>query len=333
MFIWNNGLILSKANLAVDFCRPQACAFASHAHADHYARHQMTLCTPETASLYLHRIAANRSGKTASPKHRVREMPYGQAIDWGGLQLTTFPAGHCLGSAMLHARDPDTGETLLYTGDFKLGPSRTSREIEIPQTDILVMESTFGTPKHRLPPREEVIGEFLQLVRQTFELEQTPVVYAYSLGKSQEITRILLDAGFRVQQHTTIFEISKIYEQHGVELGIKSGKLIPLQAERKADEDRVLIVPPRTMFETKRNSSTFAVSGWAIEPGAKYRYGVDYILPLSDHAGYDELIEMVHRVSPQITYCTHGPVEFVDRLNELGLFARPIDRPWQQRLF
>ena len=340
MLIWNDGLVLSKANLAVDFCRPQACAFVSHAHADHYARHQMALCTPETAAVYLHRIANGHSGKSSKAKlaatalkHRVKEMPYGRMIEWGGLQLTTYPAGHCLGSAMLYASDPDCGESLLYTGDFKLGPSRTSREIEIPQADILVMECTFGTPKHRLPPREEVIGEFLRLIKRTLELDETPVVFAYSFGKSQEITRILLDAGYRVQQHPTIFEISEIYERYGINLGIKNSDTIPLQAGHKADDDRALIVPPRSSFETKRNSTTFAVTGWAVESGAKYRYGVDYTLPLSDHAGYDELIEMVRRVNPKITYCTHGPIEFVDRLNELGLTARPIDRPWQQRLF
>ena len=337
MLIWDDGLILAKANLAVDFCRPQNCAFVSHAHADHYAKHQMALCTPETATLYLHRIAAGRSGKSpkkqtaglVASKHRIKEMPFGQTIEWGGLHLTTYPAGHCLGSAMLHVRDSDTGETLLYTGDFKIGPSQTAGTIEIPQADILIMESTFGTPKHRLPPRDEVINEFLSLIRRTLELGETPVVFAYALGKSQEITRILLDAGINVQQHESIFEISEIYERHGVNLGIKNGQLIPLRADQRAVEDRVLIVPPRYRFETRRNSTTFAVTGWAVESGAIYRFGVDYALPLSDHADYDELLEMVRRVQPKTTYCTHGPVKFVDHLNELGFNARPIDRPWQ----
>ena len=42
---------------------------------------------------------------------------------------------------------------LLFTGDFKLGPSATCEEAELPQADILVMESTFGKPKYRMPPR------------------------------------------------------------------------------------------------------------------------------------------------------------------------------------
>ena len=38
-------------------------------------------------------------------------------------------------------------QTLLYTGDFKLGPSATSEPAELPHADVLVMESTFGRPQ------------------------------------------------------------------------------------------------------------------------------------------------------------------------------------------
>ena len=86
-------------------------------------------------------------------------MPYRQPIEWGGLRLTTFPAGHCLGSAMLLAEDGE--QSLLYTGDFKLGESATAEPAELPHADILVIESTYGHPDYRLPPREEVIEQLL----------------------------------------------------------------------------------------------------------------------------------------------------------------------------
>ena len=53
-----------------------------------------------------------------------------------------------------------------------------------------------------------------------------------------------------------------------------------------------------------------AVTGWAVDPRAKYRFGVDHAMPLSDHADYDELFEAVARVEPRVVYCTHGPEEF-----------------------
>ena len=50
MFHWEDGLKLTKADLAIDFRRRQPRAFISHARADHIARHQYALCThgPET---------------------------------------------------------------------------------------------------------------------------------------------------------------------------------------------------------------------------------------------------------------------------------------------
>ena len=63
---------------------------------------------------------------------------------------------------MLLAEDGD--RSLLYTGDFKLGPSATAEEAELPHADVLVMESTFGLPRYRMPPREETIAKLLDIV-------------------------------------------------------------------------------------------------------------------------------------------------------------------------
>jgi len=118
VFHWDGGLKLTKADLAIDFRRRQARAFISHAHTDHMARHEHALCTPQTAALYRFRLG----------ERSVREMPYREPIDWGGLRLTTYPAGHCLGSAMLLAEDGH--ESLLYTGDFKLAQPATCEAAE-----------------------------------------------------------------------------------------------------------------------------------------------------------------------------------------------------------
>ena len=107
--------------------------------------------------------------------------PYGTPTELGSVQLTTLPAGHCLGSAMLLADDGTT--RLLYTGDFKLGESLTAQEAELPAADILVIESTFGSPRYRLPPREESIEQLVEGVQQTLDSGRTPVVHAYAFGQ------------------------------------------------------------------------------------------------------------------------------------------------------
>lgn len=175
MFHWDNGLVLSKARLAIDIRRRQPRAFISHAHSDHIARHELALCTPETAALYQQRLG---------PRPTL-PMPYRQTIEWGGLRLTTYPAGHCLGSAMLLAEDGD--QSLLYTGDFKLGQSATAEQAELPHADILVIESTYGMPEYQMPPREKAIDQLITLVRQALHDGATPIIQAYILGKRKKL--------------------------------------------------------------------------------------------------------------------------------------------------
>lgn len=312
MFHYDRGLKLTAIDLAIDVRRRQPRGFISHAHADHMARHEFAYCTPETGKLYLHKFG-NRP---------LRELPYRTMVELGSVRLTTYPAGHCLGSAMLLADDGMS--TLLYTGDFKLGPSATAEAAELPHADLLVIESTYGNPAYRLPPREQVIEQFLELVYRALADGATPVIEAYVLGKSQEVTRILTLAGIPVLLHPLVFEMSRIYRACGVDLG---------DAHLYVDAPlpgHAVVVPPR-MQKTHRlrglkKTVTFAVTGWAMHPSTRHRLGVDHAVPLSDHADYDELFEAIERVQPREIYCTHGPASFVDCLREAGLNAFPLDR-------
>jgi Cft2 family RNA processing exonuclease len=309
MFHFDRGLKLTKADLAVDFRRRQPRGFVSHAHIDHMARHVYALCTPETSRLYQHRLG---------PRD-VLELPYRKTVEWGGLRLTTYPAGHCLGSAMLLAEDPDGRpgkRSLLYTGDFKLGESATAAQAELPHAEILVMESTYGEPFYRRRPRAEAIAELVAVVHEALDSGRTPVILAYALGKSQEVTRILTRAGIPVFQHPDAFAVSQVYESLGVHLGDCQkypGRWQPGHA---------VIAPPRfhrsAPLARLGKPTYIGVTGWAQDPDTRRRWGVDHAIPLSDHADYDELLECVARVQPQRVYCTHGPTSFVDRLRRLG---------------
>ncbi|MBN2579352.1 MAG: hypothetical protein JXB10_10205 [Pirellulales bacterium] len=316
LFHWEGGLKLTKADLAVDFRRRQPRAFISHAHSDHLARHAYALATPETIALYHFRLGT----RPALP------VPYRQPLEWGGLRLTTFPAGHCLGSAMLKAEDGQ--RSLLYTGDFKLDESATAERAELPTADVLVIESTYGTPAYRLPPREAAIEQLLTLVRQTLAEGAVPVIQAYVLGKSQEVTKILTAAGIPVMQHPKVFEVSRVYQRCGVDLG----RCELFRGEIEAGW--ALIVPPGAgLSDEPARQVRIAVTGWAVDPRTKYRFGVDHAIPLSDHADYDQLLRAVEIVHPQVVYCTHGPESFVERVRDLGFEAHPLGRPSQRRLF
>jgi Cft2 family RNA processing exonuclease len=342
MFHFDNGLFLTRASLAVDVRRRQPRSFVSHAHADHIARHELALATPTTCRLYQHRLGLH---------HRVREMAFGEPLDFGSLCLTALPAGHCLGSAMLLADDGDS--SLLYTGDFKLGPSATAEPAELPHADVLVMESTFGLPRYRMPPRDTVIDQLLSIVHAALADGKTPVIHAYPLGKSQEVTKILTTHGIRVLQHPAIYEISQIYEQCGMPLGNVApyaSNLLPsclspcFPVSLSTSEPRTPNPEPTAIITLPRGMNSFrlaglgrtvsiATTGWAIDPRTKYRWQVDHALPLSDHADYDQLLETIQRVNPREIHCTHGPVEFVDLLRDLGFNAFPLAPRAQKMLF
>ncbi len=320
MFHYDAGLFLTTAQLGVDVRRRQPRCFVSHAHADHIARHQLALATRGTAYLYRHRLG---------PHHRVLEMAYHTPVEFGGLRLTAYPAGHCLGSAMLFADDGQ--RSLLYTGDFKLGTSATSEPAELPHADILVMESTFGRPHYRLPKRDAIVAQLLELVHAALAEGKTPVVHAYPLCKSQEVTRLLTLAGVPVLQHAEIFKISQIYQHCGVDLGDFA------QFEGQPLVGHAIVTLPRSAphfrLPSLGRTVSIAVTGWAMDERTKYRLGVDHALPLSDHADYDQLIETVERVAPREIFCTHGPPEFADDLRDLGFNAYPLQPAAQRRLF
>jgi Cft2 family RNA processing exonuclease len=309
MFHFDNGLRITSIDLGVDMRRRQPRGFISHAHTDHMARHELAFCTPATAELYQHRYGPRPT----------KLMPFGEKLTWADCILSTHAAGHVFGSAMLAI---EACQTVLYTGDFKLRPSATAEPAVPPRADVLIMESTYGHPRYRLPPREESIAQLVALVTRVLNDGRTPVVQAYVLGKAQEVTRILTLAGIRVVQHPLVHAVSEVYQRCGCDLG-------PIElCDGPPPTDAAVIAPPRRQKAAAlvglRRPVSIGVTGWAIDPACRWRLGADYAVPLSDHADFDELIECIERVEPAVIYCTHGPEEFVELLRKRGHNAHPL---------
>jgi Cft2 family RNA processing exonuclease len=325
MLEWADDLKIRETDLYLDSRQPRPLCFVSHAHSDHLGLHGRAIATPATAALANHRIGL--SGATELPYHVEHTLP-------DDTRVRLLPAGHVYGSAMIHVTRPEG--TLLYTGDFKLRDCLTVPCAEPIEADHLVMESTYGQPFFRFPPWRSVAEQLVELVDAALRDGRQPIVMGYALGKAQEATRILTDAGIPVTVHGAVFAMSQIHDRLGVQLGAYRRYVAEdFHGPRALDllQRGVLIAPPnvaRSAFVTKfKNPLRVMLSGWSLLKGAIYRYGVDHALPLSDHADFDELMELIERVRPEKIFTHHGYREFADILKARGLdatVARPDDQ-------
>ena len=327
MLEWSDDLKIFDCSLYLDSCTPRGLCFISHAHSDHIGIHNSVIATAATAALTEHRLGPQS----------VTELEFGahHSID-AATEVSLLSAGHILGSAMLYVRR--SGGSLLYTGDFKLRSSLTVPPATPVKADVLVMESTYGQPHFRFPPWQEVAAQLVELVSDALRAGRQPIVMGYSLGKAQEIVRILTDAGITVTCHGAIVSMNGIYERFGVRVGaVRRYRVEDFHGTSALDlqERGVLVAPPqvaRTAFVTRfDNPCRIMMTGWSLLKNAIYRYGVDHALPLSDHADFDELMELIERVEPRKIYTHHGYREFVNILKSRGHNAE-LARPDEQLL-
>ena len=317
---YERGVYLPEQDLWLDPWDAKPFAFVSHAHSDHIAPHEEIILSERTSRLLQYRM----------PGHRTEHvLPFGEKGTVDGLDLMLLPAGHIFGSAQCFLFAGD--ETLLYTGDFKLRPGKSAERAQWRHADTLIMETTFGLPRYRFPPTEQVIDQIVAFCRETIEAAQVPVLLGYSLGKAQEILCSLDGAGLTPMLHGSVYRMTRIYEQFGQSFC----NYVRYNANEVAG--KVLICPPSTnrsqMLEKIPHRRVAMISGWAVDPNAIYRYGVDAAFPLSDHADYDDLIRYVGLVRPRRVFTLHGfAAEFASDLRMRGVEAWALSEENQMEL-
>ena len=303
---------LPEMDLWLDPHRGEKAAFISHAHSDHVARHELTICSDLTQ-----RLMGARYG---SSKGQMLALEFGRPHLWRDHVLRLLPAGHILGSAMLHITRQSDGATLLYTGDYKLRQGLTAQRAELMQADTLIMETTFGLPQFAFPPVSAVVASMLKFVRETLDERGIPVLLGYSLGKAQEILAALREVGAPIMLHSSIMKLMEV-------CAAEVADLPPYQAFDPANAaGHVLIMPPMgtksLAIRKLKVARTAMLSGWAMQSGAKFRYQVDEVFPLSDHADYPELLQTVELVKPRRVFTVHGYTrEFAADLRRRGFDA------------
>jgi DNA ligase 1 len=315
--IYRGGVLVPSIDLWMDPRAPRGFAFVSHAHSDHIGKHRETVLTPGTSRLM-------RARQGAAGVEHVLE--FGETRKMRGVEFTLLPAGHVHGSAQLHLQTDDG--SLLYTGDFKLRPGLSSERTEWRQAGTLIMETTFGKPEFVFPPTEEVLSEVVKFCREALEDGEVPVLLGYSLGKAQEIICAVAAAGLQPMLHGAVAKLTRIYR----DLVPGFPDFVPYKASEVPGH--VLIAPPSVkgsrMLSAIKKKRVAMLTGWSMTPGAVHRYQVDAAFPLSDHAGYDDLLKYVELVRPQRVLTLHGYAsEFARDLRERGVEAWSLVSPNQ----
>jgi DNA ligase-1 len=317
---YERGVYLPQEDLWLDPRDAKRFAFISHAHSDHIAPHEEIIISEATARLLQSRL----------PGQRIEHvLPFGEEQTVHGIDVTLLPAGHIFGSAQCFLALCD--ETLLYTGDFKLRLGKSAEQAQWRQADTLIMETTFGLPRYRFPPTEQVIDQMVAFCRETIAIGNVAVLLGYSLGKAQEILCSLEGAGLTPMLHGSVYQMTRVYEQFGQSF-CKYVRYNPNDVAGK-----VLICPPSAnrsqMLERIPRKRVAMISGWAVDPTAVYRYQVDAAFPLSDHADYDELIRYVELVQPRRVLTLHGfAAAFARDLRARGVEAWALSEENQMEL-
>ena len=310
---YQRGVELPEHSLWLDPHDPKPFAFVSHAHSDHLGAHREVIVSHGTAALMRERLGGKRIEHV---------MAFGETRQFNGCAVTLLPAGHIFGSAQSYVES--AAGSLLYTGDFKLRPGLSAEATEWRRADTLIMETTYGLPRYTMPPTAETVERMVEFCREALAEEAVPVLLGYSLGKSQEILCALLAAGLTPMLHGAVHKLTEIYRK--LRPGFPTGYLPYVAADVAG---KVLVCPPsanRTRMVTQiKRRRVAALTGWALDPGAIYRYQCDAIFPLTDHADYPDLVRYVELVQPKRVLTLHGfAAEFARDLRERGVEAWPL---------
>jgi len=304
-----NGITIKNNgnSIILDPTRQVENGIVTHGHLDHLVKD--SYMTPPTLD-----ILEVRKGEK-----RGKEILYGFPTEIDNFEVTLYPAGHVFGSAMVKVED------VLYTGDFNPYGGKTCKRAAAYDCETLIIESTYGQKKYKLPPKEEVTEDLIAWTEH--QIEEGPVIFgAYQFGKAQELIALLNDIGETPYTTEKIAEISDVYNSYD------QGLEFDLWDEPSGNYTAVVppgeLKKPGNIIRRAKNQGGSAayLSGWCAFFPFYNSMEIDAQFPFSDHAGFEELLDFVKRCDPEKVYTVHGSSdEFAEIIREeYGIEAEPL---------
>lgn len=287
---------------------------------------------------------------------KFKTCNYGQEIKVGADKVSLHDAGHTPGSSTVLVEN--TGKKILYTGDFKLEPTRLFGGAEvIKDVDVLITESTYASRDH--PKREDIEQQLIHRAKEVCSEGGNLLLPAFAVGRTQELIMILAEIAdqYPVWIDGMGIEASKIMASYpsyikdsaGFARAIEKMKFVTGRRDRKKvlSEPSVIVStagmlqggPALGYLLSLNEQSEIIFTGYCVEgtnghkllnhgyvekngeqirPSTPIKY-----LDFSAHAGRSELFRYIKEANPQKVICVHGDrcAEFAEELKLEGYDA------------
>jgi putative mRNA 3-end processing factor len=324
----SKGAILLGKSIACDsFDDTRPLRVVTHVHYDHLSGLQQSLkkCRAVIMTAATKDLLEVMRGRWLLTKGNIKTLDYEEPLTYGDERLTLHFADHILGTAQVLVEDAD-GIRLLYTSDFKLPKT------PIINTDVLVIEATYGNPIQVRPFEKVVEDALVSLVERG--IKQGPVyIFGYH-GKLQEVMQILRDASIKVPfiVPEKVFRISKICEKYGMNLGrymLFNKDEAQLMLKRK--DPFVAFYHMNSRRYIGKDAFRIFVSGWEFSSPRRQIGENEHIIALSDHSDFKGLLQYVEESKPKLVITDNYRVGAAKTLakqieKRLKIPARPLPK-------
>ena len=293
--IIRNGAILLSKNVVCDAHVKRPVRVVTHIHWDHIVGLEKSIkeCEHVLMTPLSHDLIKILRGKNLDPEGRIKTLSYNEDFYYKEEKITFFPAGHIFGSAQVLLETEDKVK-ILYTGDFKYPPAQPV------STDILITEATYGNPENVRKFKYEIEDELINLIKES--LSNQPVVIFGFHGKLQRILTIFEKEKFKVPVvlPDKIYKMAKICEKHGFKLGeyfsiesFEGAKII------EGKEPFLALFHAKSHKRIPFDGIRITLTGWEFEKPIKRTGEGEWIVALSDHSDFEQLLEFIEKCEPK----------------------------------